>query len=215
MRPRANDTRARLGPATGAVCLTIAAIQVGCTARVLVPSATDPLRERISELENENRLLRQQAAELQQAMARERSPSARSLAPEVLANLPLPVRLAASFGSAVRTSDSVDAPIELAVHATATDSRDRFVQLTGWVDVTIVTFTPNPAEALVLATRRFEPGEVRDALRSGFFGLHYAFPVTLPAEAVRDRPSVVARVLYRDGFTEQQLESVVQCPLRR
>jgi hypothetical protein len=186
----------------------------GCTARALTPSPEDPLRDRIRTLEEESRLLRLQNEELRASIERDR-PADGAVPAEVVANAPIPVRIAASFGSAVPATDGPSAPLDLTVHVVPLDGRERFVQMTGWVDVTVVTFTANPAEAVVLATRHFEPGEVRDALRSGFFGIHYGFTLPLPADATRGHRTVVARVLYRDGFTRRELESIAECPLER
>lgn len=194
------------------LCASISA--GGCTARALTPSPEDPLRDRIRTLENEKRLLQLQNEELRASIDANR-PVEGSVPAEILANAPIPVRIAASFGSAVPAGDGPAAPLDLTVHVVPLDSRERFVQMTGWVDVTVVTFTPNPAEAVVLATRHFDPGEVRDALRSGFFGIHYGFTLPLPADATRNRRTVVARVLYRDGFTRRELESITECPLER
>lgn len=213
--------RRRVRPASAPLGLVpVAALLAGCSARALVPSPDDPLRARIHQLEEESRLLKQENDELRQSIARAAT-NTDALRPEILANAPIPTRIVGAFGSAVpaaggsASTPATDGPIELTVQVSPTDSRDRFVQLTGWVDVSVVTFTKNPAEAVVLATKHFEPGEVRDSLRAGLFGIHYAFTVPLPAGVARDHRLVVARVLYRDGFTQRELETIAECPLRR
>ncbi len=213
--------RRRVRPAPAPpVLAVVAALLGGCSARALVPGPDDPLRARIHELEEESRLLKQENDELRQSITRTAT-NADALRPEIVANAPIPTRIVGAFGSAVpvaggsASTPSNDGPIELTVQVSPTDSRDRFVQLTGWVDVSVVTFSKNPAEAVVLAARHFEPGEVRDALRSGLFGIHYAFALPLPAGTARDHRVVVARVLYRDGFTQRELETIAECPLRR
>ncbi len=203
-----------LRSATTAALVASGALLAGCSARAIVPNERDPLRDRIRTLEAEKASLERRIDELNATLAQQAA--AASIPPAVLANLPAPVRVAARFGSAVPTTAEPGSPIELTVHLDPTDSRERFVQLTGWVDLTIVRFTENPSEAVVVASATFEPGAVRDALRSGLFGTHYAFTVTLPAQSTDDAlRTVVARVRYRDGLADRALESAAECPLRR
>jgi outer membrane murein-binding lipoprotein Lpp len=145
--------------------LAQAALLAGCSARAIVPNERDPLRDQIRSLEAEKASLERRIDELNAALAQQAA--AANLPPEVLANLPLPIRIVARFGSAVPRSDDPGSATELTVHIDPTDSRERFVQLTGWVDLTVVRFTDDPSNATVLASATFDPAAVRDALRSG------------------------------------------------
>ena len=194
--------------------LAQAALLAGCSARAIVPNERDPLRDQIRSLEAERASLERRIDELNAALAQQAA--AANLPPEVLANLPLPIRIVARFGSAVPRSDDPGSATELTVHIDPTDSRERFVQLTGWVDLTVVRFTDDPSNATVLASATFDPAAVRDALRSGLFGTHYAFTLPLASGDIDAMPKiVVARVRYRDGLSGSELESAVECPLRR
>jgi hypothetical protein len=206
--------RSLRGATIASVVMMQAVVLAGCSARAIVPNERDPLRDQIRALEAEKASLELRIDELNATLAQQAA--AASLPPEVLANLPLPIRVVARFGSAVSATDEPGEPIELTVHLDPTDSRERFVQLTGWVDLTIVRFTGDPSEAIVLASATFDPSAVRDALRSGLFGTHYAFTLTLPAQPANEAlPTVVARVRYRDGLADRVLESAVECPLLR
>jgi hypothetical protein len=197
------------------VALVLCLSGSGCAVRVLAPSESDPIRDRVRELEENSRRLKAENEELRATLEQQAATSA-AVNPEVLANAPVAVQLRGSFGSAVRR-DTPPGDVDLVVHVEPLDSRARFVQLTGWFDMTVVAFNDGRLDAdgaaEVLATRHFEPAAVRDSLRSGLFGIYYALECPLPAASVSGRTQVVARIAFRDGFTDRRLETIVQCPL--
>ncbi|MBL9120775.1 MAG: hypothetical protein JNL80_12770 [Phycisphaerae bacterium] len=203
MRPRAS-----IGCLFAGIALSLS----GCSVRILSPTQDDQLRDRLRTAEGESSRLKAENEELRSTIARQ-STGTSSARPEILLNAPVAIGLGTGFGSSL-PREAPPHDVDLVVHVTPFDSRSRFVQVTGWMDMTVVGFTDDPSGAEVIATRHLEPSEVRDALRSGFFGIYYAIECPLPATSVVGRRSVIARIVYRDGFTDARLEASVECPLQ-
>jgi hypothetical protein len=227
--PAASPVHSRLGSlggrslANGLACVAILALS-GCRVRALVPNENDPLRERIRTLEAEVQSLTAANQELRQSIERisvasqpnSNAGTTWTVTPDVIANAPIAVRLVGTMGSAI--VDTPGGPTTLTIQIEPRDGRDRFVQITGWVEITIAAFVDAPAEpaggSSVLAKQTFGPAEVRDSLRAGLFGVHYSFSTDLPAEVARSTRTVIARVVYRDGFTGRTMETLVPCSLQ-
>ena len=204
--------RPRTDPAVPALLLVAALLPAigGCSVRVLAPADRGDPTDRLHALEAETSRLKAENEELRIAVARAAPNADRGLDPEVLANAPFAVGLHGAFGSAT-PSPTEGGPIELIVQVEPVDSRNRFVQVTGWFDVSIVALGEDPAKAEVIATRTLSPRETREALRAGLFGISYGLACDVPAEAMVGRQTLIARVVFRDGFTTGRLETVVNC----
>jgi hypothetical protein len=209
------STRATLGfvaraSVARAVLLLAILAQAGCSVRVLAPSEPNPDREQLAALQSEVERLRARNEEL--TLAIDRTSQSSSVKPEILANAPAAVALAGAFGSALPSEQGGDER-RLIVQVLPQDGRGRFVQVTGWADMTIFGFPEGSPSPTVFASRHFEPAEWRDSLRSGLFGIYYALDCPLPSASTGSLRSVFARIQLLDGFTQRSLEVLVECPL--
>lgn len=216
----------RRGETRGLPLIAAAALGLsgGCSVRVLAPSDRDAERATTRALEEEVARLRAENDELKAKLEGQAAQSS-AVAPEVLENAPVAVRLVGGFGSATPNEPTAD-QLLLVVHIEPLDSRARFVQVTGWVDVTVVAFPTEmtnaastvtatgalPEAARVIATSHLAPAALRDSLRSGLFGIYYALECPIPNQGLEGMSSIVVRVAFRDGFSDRRLDAIVTCP---
>ncbi len=190
-----------------------AMLLVGCSGiRVLAPSESDDDRERIRALTAEVTSLEAQNAELKSALTQV-ADSRPTPSPEVLENAPIAVRLAVAPGSLLERVPDDPSKATLTLHISPLDSRDRFVQVTGWLDVSITSLATKGNAPRSLCRVELGPAALRDALRSGLFGNHYAVTCTLDLAAAGDALSAAAQITFRDGFSGVQLSAPVAFPL--
>jgi hypothetical protein len=198
--------------------LAVAVLAGGCTARALVPNQNDAYREQIRALESKVAGLERANQELLATLAaRERRDEVPA---EVLANAPSAVRLALGWGSGLdrpgsRTGEPNGSTLRsMTLYIEPRDARDRFVQVTGWLDVSVVTLPEGGAAPVAVGNVQLGPAALRDGFRGGAFGSHYTVtaPITLPPGPVA--PSLLAQVTFRDGFSGKTLSAALTIPLR-
>jgi len=184
----------------------------GLLAVVLVASAGCDARSRkaSARLRTENAALQQQIAALQ-ARTRELEAGLRSLevdageAPGTRVTAP---RVAAIAVSPMTGFEPGEQPgtTTLEVHVTATDGRQRPVQLVGPLRAQVLRPVPDAAPE-VLAEIVLEPETVRDAWRGGLFGATYLVPVSLASEDIPTSVPILVHVFHDDLATGSRLEA--------
>ncbi len=94
----------------------------------------------------------------------------------------------------------------LEVHVTATDGRQRPVQLVGPLQAQVLRPIPNAAPE-VLADVTLSPEMVRDAWRGSLFGATYLIPVSITSENIPDSVPLLVHVFHDDLTTGHHLEA--------
>jgi hypothetical protein len=201
--------------AIAAVVATCLAAVVACCGggcgqvRVLAPSARDDVAERLARAEAELASLKSRNAELEaqlRARAAHADSNATPVDPEVLANAPIAVSLAVAQGSLVERVVEGDRTLgRVVLHVQPLDGRSRFVQVVGRLEVGLQSLPAPGTEPVAIGSSALGPAALRDALRAGLFGLHYAVPCTFDLAPVGRDTSIAARVVFRDGFTGREL----------
>jgi len=155
----------------------------GCNLTVLTPSPADRLREENAALEADvaslERMLEESRAQFAAIEANRRDDE---IDPEAWAAMPRLTGLEVSGSSVVEVAP--DGRGVLMARIVPRDGRGRFLQITGRVSVQASVMVEG-FEPVLVGSRSFTPGEVRDAWRSGFFGTIYLFevPIEIPADS--------------------------------
>jgi len=168
------------GPYRAIAIAFVALGSIGCQARVLVPSDGDAAREQIRTLKTRVAQLEAANAELtvnlaaarSAAMTAEGSPPAPDAAQAaVLAETPRAVRMSIVSGSSFERDAADPSRGSLTLYLETVDSRGRFVQVAGTLEVAVVSLpTANQGEPVRLGDLALGPKELRDSWRSGFLG---------------------------------------------
>ncbi|MDZ4753153.1 MAG: hypothetical protein SGJ11_01485 [Phycisphaerae bacterium] len=191
--------------------ITIAMLIAACAmpacsgARALVPNEHDAYRDQIRALESQLALTAAENRELRATLSATAAVNTAGISPEVLQNVPQAARLVVELGSLIeRTADDPD-KATVSLHISPRDSRDRFVPITGWLEVTIASLPGYGAVPKLIGGLSFAPGELREALRSGLFGNHYTAICVIDLSEAKGSLSAVVNVTFRDGFSGREL----------
>ncbi len=187
------------GPLRSAwLLLASIAVGAGCQSRNFATEG-DRLRERVLELETENRQLAGRAAELETRLAAvDAGPGA--VPEELRGAIPHVAEIRIDRLSHVAEPDQEGSPGILRVYVKPRDGRGRFLQLTGRLAVSAAVM-PEDADAVTVGRTTLSPLEVREAYRGGWMGAHYSveLPIALPSGA--SEPEIIVQVTYTDGRT--------------
>lgn len=204
-RPSFLCATGRVRAAVDVACsLLIAAILTGCETTVLKPTAADVTRADVQRLEEENADLRRERAELQAQLGAMRQGP---ISPEIAPYVPRPVNLEIGSVRWVRLNDAARSPA-MRIELVPLDSLDRFVQVTGWMDVTALPFPISGEQGDEASSRPITislgPAEVRDQYRAGFMRPRYVveLPVSSPA---RGAQGWAIEAKLRDALTGREL----------
>lgn len=172
----------RVGPVAALIgSIMSGGVLAGCSLKVLTPSPEDRLREENAQLETDIAALRLELEEVRKKLADLAEPGDDGATPdpEALAARPRLVGIEIA-GSSVIEADREGRGV-LALRLVTRDGRGRFVQVAGRVSIRASVLGRQDVPRLV-GEREFDPLEVRDAWRSGFFGTLYLFevPIEIP-----------------------------------
>lgn len=173
--------------------VAVAMAGLGCSARLLAPTAGDEervaigeLEAKIGELEVRNRELEAQLA----AMQTSRVDGEAIAAAPVMSS----VKIDRLSGAVDQDRDgAVDAVV---VYVRPEDARGRVVQVSGEIHVTVAAIQPG-SEARTLGAVTVRPQEVRELYRESWLGIHYVVHVPVSEESER----LVLSVEVKDGLS--------------
>lgn len=205
-----------LGALVPIVCgVSVSFVANGCSsAKVLLPSPGDALREENRKLRERGDQLALQVKELETRIAERQAatnalkagaPAAASVA-EVDAATPriATVQIEGATEIVLATPDA-SGPALLRLWIMPRDGRGRFLQIVGTLKVGVAVVRADAAP-IPIAQVSIGPVAVRDGWRSGFMGTHYAFevPITIPRDLVSTAMTISIR--FDDALSGRSFE---------
>lgn len=182
---------------------------LGCSQKFGPADGAMERSRQINELEDQNKSLKLQVAELK---SKEESTSSHSEGNANQGDLPRPVELVLAGGSEVRSGAKPTATVRFQT----LDAHGRFVQVTGPVEVVLVAIGDDD-NAHRLMKVELTPEALRARLRSGFMGMAYSVPVPLFKKVYPWIPaaggSVLAKVTLQDTRISKALVSEKLIPV--
>ncbi|MBB6429406.1 hypothetical protein [Algisphaera agarilytica] len=199
------------------ITLSVAALQVGCSARVGGDGRS--LSQHNDELRRDNQELRQQIDETQKQLALLES-ELRVYREDAAGSGAIPGAVAPVFSGLEfgRYSGPIDSngdgtDDEVRLYIKPTDQRGRTLVVPGQVKVQLLDVTGDSPE--VLLEKLWEPADWDAAYRSGFTGDHYSLTLALAEELLADRDTlnVVVQLTEATRGTSREIQAVY--PLHR
>lgn len=166
-----------------------------------IAQANDELRDRVVDLEDEVRELRDLNAELEVKLAAAGAATPAGELPErVRASIPRVTRISISRLSHARDDDGDGRVDRLTLYLLPADGRGRFVQLVGEATAS-ATVPVVGGPPLAIGDLTLDAPAVRDAYRSGLTGTHYT--IELPVELPEGDPpaTCTVQVAFDDALT--------------
>lgn len=174
----------------------------GCSVRLGKATPDDKLRERVLELEKDNRLLGQRVAELEGELARQTDIGS-ELPEAIRRNTPHVAAIYVSALSHLRDQDDDGELDTLLLYLKPEDGLGRFVQMVGRLSVN-ASLVPPEAPARTIGLLVLEPNALRAAYRSSFTGTHYT--IEMPVDVPRTSAArLTIELAFEDGLTGQRV----------
>jgi len=185
---------------------------VGCSGRVLAPSAADGLRVEVAERTRERDSARAQVGELQTKLAELTIARDAKLDPEAAEALPALAAVPVSGLSTARWIDQNHATLALVIEPR--DGLGRFLKVTGTIRASVAALIPG-REPLPAGKATVGPKALRDAYRTGFMGTHYTIEIPLAWEGAEAARSVSVATEFTDAVTGRTYAGQATVPVLR
>ncbi len=192
----------------GCLLLASGTLLVGCAGRS-VSAENDRLRRDRHDLTQRVTLLEKEREELKAKLAEESRARSGALPAEALEAIPRCVALDIGAFSGLFPPDASSPASEIIAYLNPTDSRGRFVQIVGTLNVEAHTL-PEPDAPAQSSRVTLTPAMVREAYRSGFTGTHYEIRLPLERPIARSAsrsPSVLIRATLADPLAGRELNA--------
>ncbi len=179
-----------------------AVLLAACSSGKRISAENDRLRQKVLDLEKQTALLSGENAELKARLAE--ADTGNPVAQEVRDATPRVSSISIDRLSHAGDTNGDGRPDVLTVYVSPADGRGRFTQLVGTLSAHAACL-PEQSDAITIGRLSLGPAEVREAYRSAFTGTHYTLEVPLSLDAAPEADQCTVRVVYRDGYTGEEL----------